>query len=229
MKLDEYTTKARIYPSIIIIIPFLLFTIYCDIDNLKDIFSNLLAVKIVGNITISIVLLFLFTQLNRFLGKFLFEKNMYNNELDMPTTKFLLFSNNILSKEYKMKLRKKILLDFEIHLPSKESEGKNLDKAKQQIVEAVGLIRQKVKDGRLLLQHNIEYGFARNLIGGSIIGVLMSIFNAIYFYGINNNLLVWISIFLAIIFSSLLLLHRVIINHLGNQYAQRLFQEYLEK
>lgn len=49
MKFDKYNRTARIYPSILILIPFLLFTIYCDIDNLKDVFDDLLKVKIIGN------------------------------------------------------------------------------------------------------------------------------------------------------------------------------------
>ncbi len=52
MKIDKYNRKARIYPSVIILIPFLLFTIYCDIENLSEVFDTLLKVKIIGNVTI---------------------------------------------------------------------------------------------------------------------------------------------------------------------------------
>lgn len=229
MKFDRYNRAARIYPSIIILIPFLLFTIYCDIDNLKDVFDDLLNVKIIGNITISIVLLYLLIQANRFLGKFLFEKSMFKNELEMPTTNFLLFNNSEFSKDYKIRIRKHIKSDFQIDLPDESEENENRVDARKRIVEAVGLIRQKVKNGRLLLQHNIEYGFARNLIGGSIIGVSMSLIDIVYFYINDNKVIGGISIVLTIFFVVLLLLHRPIIKHLGNQYAKRLFQEYLQK
>lgn len=229
MKFDKYNRTARIYPSIIIIIPFLLFTIYCDIDNLKDVFDDLLKVKIIGNITISIVLLYLLIQANRFLGKFLFERSMFKNELEMPTTNFLLFSNSEFSEDYKIRIRKQIKSDFKIELPDESEEKKDRVNARKRIVEAVGMVRQKVKDGRLLLQHNIEYGFARNLVGGSIVGAIMSVIDVVYFYINDNKVIGGISIVLTIFFVVLLLLHRPIIKHLGNQYAKRLFQEYLQK
>jgi len=228
MKFDKYTTNARLYPSIIILIPFIIFTIYCDIKGLKDTFDNLLQLKIIGNVTISFVLLFLFIQINRFLGKFLFERVMFKNELEMPTTKFLLFQNKELSKEYKNKIRERINSDFDITMPTEQDESDDLENTKKRIVEAVGLVRQKVKDGRLLLQHNIEYGFFRNLIGGSIIGILMAVFDIIYFFKIENELLGWIGAAIAFFFFILLMLHKVIITQLGNQYAKRLFQEYLQ-
>lgn len=184
---------------------------------------------VIGNITISIVLLYLLMQINRFLGKFLFEKNMFKNELEMPTTNFLLFSNTEFSEEYKIKIREQIKSDFQIELPNEFMENQNIIETRKRVVEAVGLIRQKVKNGRLLLQHNIEYGFARNLIGGAIIGLMMSVFDIIYFYNNADKLIGGISIALSILFSILLIIHKPIIKHLGNQYAKRLFQEYLQK
>lgn len=229
MKFDKYNRTARIFPSVIILIPFLLFTIYCDIDYLKNVFDNLVKVRIIGGITISIGLLYLLIQVNRFFGKFIFEKSMFKNELEMPTTNFLLFKDSEFSKEYKAKIRKQIKADFEIELSNESEEYKDSENARKRIVEAVGLVRQKMRNGRLLLQHNIEYGFARNLIGGSIIGVVMSVFDIVYFHINNNEILVVVSIVLTIFFVFLLLVHRPIIKHLGNQYAKRLFQEYLQK
>lgn len=229
MKFDKYNRTARIYPSIIILLPFLLFTIYCHIDNLKVVFEDLLKLKIVGNITISIVLLYFLVQINRALGKFVFEKSLFRNELEMPTTNFLLFSNQEFSKEYKLQIRAKIKKDFKVELLNENEETIDLENSRKRIVETVGLIRQKVKDGRLLLQHNIEYGFFRNLIGGSIIAFLMSGFDIYYFFTYKDNVLGEVSILFAFCFAILLLVHKPIINHLGNQYAKRLFQEYLQK
>lgn len=229
MKFDKYTRKARIYPSIIILAPFLLFTLYCDIEGLKEIFDNLLKIKIIGNITISIVLLYLLVQINRFIGKFIFEKFMFKSELEMPTTRFMLFLDSEFSKEYKNQIREKINSDFNMSLPDADAENEDLLNSKKRIVEAIGLVRQKVKNGRLLLQHNIEYGFMRNLIGGSIIGFIMSLIVIVYFFRHNNLLITYVGVGLALFYLLLLLLHRPIIKHLGNQYARRLFQEYLQK
>lgn len=229
MKFDKYNRVARFYPSLIILIPFLLFTINCHLENLESVFDSILGVIIIGNITISIVLLYFFVQINRFLGKFLFERIIFNNELQMPTTRFLLFSDTEFSREYKNQIRERIKNDFQIELPSELEENQNNEDARKRILEAVGLIRQKVKDGRLLLQHNIEYGFTRNLIGGSVIGLLMSVFNIVYFYNINDKIIGGVSIALTICFAFLLIIFKPIINYLGNQYAKRLFQEYIQK
>lgn len=229
MKFDKYNLIARIFPSAIVLIPFLLFTFNCEIEILKQIFDDLLKAKIIGNITISIVLLYFLTQINRFLGKFLFEKQIFKNELEMPTTNFLLYKNPEFSKQYKNKIRAQIKSDFQIELPTEIEEEENIEDTRKQIVEAVGLIRQKVKNGRLLLQHNIEYGFARNLVGGSIVGFIISVFDITFFYIKNDNLIAAISLILAIIFVVILFIHKPIIKHLGNQYAKRLYQEYLQK
>jgi hypothetical protein len=229
MKFDRYFRIARIYPSVIILIPFLIFTIYCKIDNMQDAFTNLLKIKIIGNITISIVLLYLLVQINRFLGKFIFERYMFKNELEMPTTNFMLYGNTEFSRDYKYKLREQIKSDFQIILPDDQAEIDDILDVRKRIVEAVGLIRQKVKVGRLLLQHNIEYGFFRNLIGGSIIGLLMSVFDIFYFYNDCNKLIGNISVVIACMFAILLIVHRPIIKNLGKPYAKRLFQEYLQK
>ena len=97
------------------------------------------------------------------------------------------------------------------------------------IVEVVGLMRQKVKNGRLLIQHNIEYGFFRNLIGGAILGLIMSCIDSVYFYHQDDDTLMGISLFLVFSFSILLILNKIIIQNLGKLYAKRLFQEYLQK
>ena len=59
------------------------------------------------------------------------------------------------------------MTDFDITLLPEDQEKEKEEEARKKIVEAMSLIRAKVKDGRLLLQHNIEYGFVRNLIGGN--------------------------------------------------------------
>lgn len=226
---DKYEVLARIFPAVIVLIPFLIFTMNCDISMLSVFFDDLLKVKIIGNITIALILLYFLSQANRFFGKFLFERILFKDELEMPTTRFMLFSDSTLSKTYKLQIRVKIKADFNNNMPTEEDETNDLVETKKRIVEVVALIREKVKRGRLLLQHNIEYGFARNLIGGSIIGLVVSIFDIVYFYSVHSNPILYISTFSACFFSVLLLCNKPIINHLGNQYAKRLFTEYLNK
>ena len=96
------------------------------------------------------------------------------------------------------------------------------------LVDCVSLIRGKVKDGRLLLQHNIEYGFVRNLIGGSAVAVFLAIFNLIVFgYFLELLLPFYISLFLAITYLLIVMVGRKIIQSYGLRYAKILIQEYL--
>ena len=222
---DKYDLIARIYPATIVLIPFLLFTMNCNSLNL--LLHTLLKVKIVGNITIALILLYLLAQISRFLSKFIFESSYFKNDLDFPTTRFMLFVDPQFSRDYKMQIRAKVKSDFKIDLPNELEEREDLLESKKRIVETVGLIREKVKGGRLLLQHNIEYGFARNLIGGAVIGLVMSIVDIVYFYLMNNSLIFFVSIFTAFLFLIILLSSKLIMNRLGDQYAKRLFVEYL--
>ena len=98
--------------------------------------------------------------------------------------------------------------------------------ARRRIVEIVAQIRQKVRDGYLLLQHNIEYGFARNLIGGAPLGISVSIVCAFYFYG-DSRAITLFSVALAFLWGLLLLLSKTIIGRFGVLYAKRLIQEYI--
>lgn len=222
---DKYDLIARIYPAAIVLIPFILFTMNCNSLNL--LLHTLLKVKIVGDITIALILLYLLAQISRFLGKFIFERTHFKDELEMPTTRFMLFSDSQLSKKYKIQIRAKVKADFNIDMPNELDEEVDLIESKKIIIEAVGLIREKVKGGRLLLQHNIEYGFARNLIGGAVVSLVMSIVNIVYFYLMDNSFIFFVSIFTAFLFLILLLSSRFILTLLGNLYAKRLFVEYL--
>ena len=146
----------------------------------------------------------------------------------MPTTNFLLFTNSEFSKAYKIRLREQIKTDFALEINSENDEQNNLLETRKQIVGAVGLIRNKVKNGQLLLQHNIEYGFIRNLIGGSVLGFIVSIFNLIYFHFISKSVFLFkVSILTALFYLTICILSKFLINRFGQLYAKRLYQEYL--
>lgn len=223
---NEYNIRARFFPTIICSVPLLIFQFFFLNDELREFFNFLGQVRWLGNITISIVVFYLLSQINRFFGKDIFEKLYFSDELQMPTTTYLLYSDEKYSNEYKKKISEKIKSDFDFVLLSAESEKLDELEAKKRIVEAVGLIREKVGSGKLLLQHNIEYGFIRNLIGGAVIAFPISVLNSILFYSGS-----WISFLVAIGFSLffglLILFSKKLIFRKGELYARRLFSEYL--
>jgi hypothetical protein len=145
----------------------------------------------------------------------------------MPTTNYLMFSDNTYSGIHKEKIRKKVLSDFAISLPTIDDENLDEYEARKRIVETMALIRKKLMKNKFLLQHNIEYGAMRNAIGGSVLGLLISLFNIVFFYLHDVHLAVVISTITLSIYILLILLSKVIINFYGNAYAKILFREYI--
>jgi hypothetical protein len=227
MKFDKYSRIARIYPAILSIIPFMILFNSFLLDVKDEYFNNILA-RLFLQLGLGIILLYVISQINRFIAKEIFEKRYYKNELDFPTTNMLLFNDDSLSSTYKTKIRSKIKKDYGITLPSIEMEQTDNLKTRLAIKDAVGLIRVKTKNNLLLLQHNMEYGFIRSLIGGSPLGLVLSLFLIFYFDNIHKNIFLFVvSIILVLFYLLFLLLSKYLMNRYGILYAKRLYQEYL--
>ena len=222
---NKYTREARFFPTIISAIPILLFQYAFFNKEISDFLAFLGNIEIVGDITISIVILYFVAQMNRFISKIFFEKK----EIYMPTTDFLLFQNFEYSKEYKKKIYEKLEKDFDIKLPSKSSQEKDELNARKRISETMSLARKKIGNGKLLLQHNIEYGFWRNLSGGSILAILFSGIITYLSFTQNKDTILIISIILLLGFLVILIFNRFFIDRVGKLYARVLIQEYMEQ
>ncbi|MDD2693387.1 MAG: hypothetical protein PHY14_00465 [Candidatus Gracilibacteria bacterium] len=221
---NEYAIKARFFPTILSAIPVLLFQYSFLSKELSDFLAFLGKMEIAGNITISIVILYFTSQLNRFISKVFFEKE----EIYMPTTDFLLFQNPEYSEEYKKNIYEKLEKDFNIKLPGKSLQEKDILNSRKRIAEVMSLARKRIKDGYLLLGHNIEYGFWRNLSGGSIIAIIFSaITTYLSFYQDKASIFI-ASLILLGVFLMILLFSRFFIDRIGKIYARVLIQEYME-
>ena len=225
---NKYNRIARIYPAVICSVPIFLLNYFFLRLYTADLLTSLEGVKWIGGITLSVALTFLLAQAGRFVGKELFEKIHFKDELYMPTTEFLLHSNNTYSPEHKNKVHTKILNDFGIQIYSYKQENQDNLSARRVIVESVSMIRGKVKKGRLLLQHNIEYGFIRNLVGGSLIALYISTAN-LYILGVlfPNRLGFYISLCITMIYLFFVVIGRYLMGKYGIRYAKILIQEYL--
>lgn len=186
-----------------------------------------MASKIIGDVSVITIFLYLVMQISRFVSKKFLQDNYFQNELHFPTTDYLLFSNDKYSLERKEKIRGKVKKDFGVMLLDKEKEVMDEKEARKKISEAVSLIRNKVKNGRLLLQHNIEYGFIRNLIGGLSISIPFCLFD-IFFFGIRSDETAFIvSLLLFIGYFSFFVFRRNILVYYAYNYADVLYNEYL--
>jgi hypothetical protein len=227
IKLDEYEQKARLYPAILTLPPFLLLNYYYLQFLFGDFIFATLGI-IFGEVSLATILMYFLMEINRFISKMLLEKTRFNNELIMPTTDFLLHKDTTYSHEHKNKIREKMSQEFQICWLSRTEENRNEFSARQQIVERVSRIRAKMKDGRLILKHNIHYGFARNLIGGSYVALLMStIAFGLFMMVAPNQIAALISFIFVLSYGTLIVLRNFILSELGKNYARVLFQEYL--
>lgn len=146
----------------------------------------------------------------------------------MPTTTFLLHSDETLSKVYKQKIRARIKEMFAIRLLSATEETADELEARRTIVDAVGYIRNKVKDGYMLLKYNIFYGFWRNLVGGSVIGLFICLINCFVFWRIQFQIeALWLTAVMAVAYISLLASSKWATGALGRMYARRLYEEFM--
>ncbi len=227
LKLDQYTREARLYPAIATSLPFLL-TYHFYMDATVTNVVTKIGALVIGDVSVAAVAIYFLMEINRFISKAILENLYFSDELKFPTTELLLFKDQTYSDDFKQKVHKQVLTDFNIKLSSKTDEQRDEELARKKIVEAVTLIREKVKAGRLLLQHNIHYGAARNMIGGAFIGLAMSLVNIIIFTWLIPNLTaVAFSWILAGIYATVILSSRHVLSLHGKYYARRLFQEYL--
>lgn len=222
---SKYTIEARFFPTIVSAIPILFFQYYFFDEEASAFLSFLGKIEIIGDITFSVVILYFVSQLNRIISKAFFEKE----EAYMPTTDFLLLKNTEYSKEYKKKIYEKLEKDFDLRPPSQSLQEKNELNARKRISEAMSLARKKVGNGKLLLQHNIEYGFWRNLLGGSILAILFSAIATYLSFTINKGTLLIFSVVLLLSFLIILIFHQFFIGRAGKMYARVLIQEYMEQ
>ena len=224
--IDLYSFRARVGPALFtILLPLVVFNHFFVVAELGKLIGDITSIKILANAGLTAVLLYFLGQLGRILGKTLFEKYLFQDAAYFPTTTYMLNSDRTYSSELKERFRSQVKKDFKIVLPEDADEVK----LRQRISEAITMVRSKLHGNKILLQHNIEYGFARNALGGSIVGLMISVVNIIVFrFAYPAPVGVWISIGLSIIYISALLLSKPILNFYRDAYARILFREYIK-
>ena len=226
--MNIYYFKARLFPTVLTSIPAIIlynrFVSSLYHEKLENIF---LVLPTITDIILSSAIVFLLVQVNRFLSKEIFQKLYFKDEINMPTTNLLLKSNYELETSIKQKIEDKIKNKFGINLLSETNESVDALRARKLIVTAVSQIRNILRDNSLLLQHNIEYGFFRNLIGGSFLAFVISVIILIHSYfscDLTTRNLGWI---LAVAYFLPILFSKLIIDRYGKYYAKILYEQFL--
>ncbi len=228
MAVNKYYFKARLFPTVLTSIPvIILYNKFVSIlyhDKLEKIFSLLPSVT---DIILSSAIIFLLVQVNRFLSKEIFQRLYFKDEKNMPTTNMLLKSNNELEISVKQKIEDKIKTKFGIDLLSITDESSDESRARKLITTVVSQIRNVLRNNTLLLQHNIEYGFFRNLIGGSFLAFVISIIIVILSYHTHDLTIRNLGWILTIVYFVPILCSKLIINRYGKYYAKILYEQFL--
>lgn len=218
-----YGVKARLFPALLCVPPFLLVKHFALDPLFGPSFMSRLVYEAAGDVSLASVLVYLLAQANRFVSIVLFEART-----EFPTTRMLLPSSGDLSDEFRKKIDAKTQSDFQLSLPTLADEKASATTVRTRIKEIVSLIINKVGSGRLLLQHNIEYGFVRNLIGGAVIAFGMSIAAAFCFsLFVDNRSALIASICLALCYLLPVFFSKPLLATYGGAYAVILFREYV--
>lgn len=228
MNTSSYYIRARFFPTVLTIIPLLIFTNKIISLYFSDSLSNIYEVlPQITNWGLSAALLFLMVEINRLIAKETIEKFYFKEEINMPTTTHLLWTDDYYDKEIKEKIRTKIQEKYNIQLMDEMEETKNELKARKVITTAVSQIKNSLRENKLLLQHNIEYGFFRNLLGGSIIAIVFSIIILAMGLIYKDHSLKLTGLLFCIVYLIPLLFSKKIITKLGNYYSKTLYEQFL--
>ena len=228
MAANTYYLKARLFPTVLTSIPVLIlynrFVASLYHDKLENIYP---ALPTITDVIFSGAIIFLLVQINRFLSKEIFQRLYFKDEINMPTTILLLKSNSELETSIKQKIEDKIKNKFDIALLSLNEESADETRARKLISITVSQIRNVLRENSLLLQHNIEYGFFRNLIGGSFLAFLISLIILIYSHCTGDIATRNLSFILTTMYFLPIILSKVIINRYGKYYAKILYEQFL--
>ena len=228
MKIDNYSLKARYFPAVLsMVLPVFAFNFFYTSELFGEFVADFIGAKILSNLTISTIILFLVSQLGRIIGK-VFEEIYFEDESKFYTTIYLTYKDSKYPDSYKEQIATKIKDDFDIELLGKEDEDANYSRATKVITVAISHIRKKLFNNKFILQHNIEYGFLRNLVGGSVIGIILAVLNIYFFRFIENiELARSISLTLVIIYLVIILTSKYTLKLLSRSYAKILIREYM--
>lgn len=231
--MKDYELHARKYPAIVAMLIPAAYTTWMLIEYFPKVISvgNMIISAIACFVPIAIVygaIGFFARSLFRDASKMLFQFPLFKeDETEMPSTRLLLRTDKkALSKNELDLIAQKIETDFNIRLLSLKETKKDINEAKKTIVSAVGKIREVTRKNPNLLQYNIDFGFCRNYLGGSVYSVLALIVLAIVSYA--TNIFNWKVIVLASgIQVALSIVMYITLRFKGYTYARALFNAYM--
>lgn len=224
---NEYYFKARLIPTILTMVPLVVIYVYV----LSPILDNILKpiwylLPLLAGVSLNTAVMFLLVLLNRFVSKKVFQNLIYQDELYMPTTNYLMPDDRSLDKVTRNRYYDIILRDFNIDLKRNLRTLKDEKEKRIMITKVVALIRKMLIGNHMLLQHNIEYGFWRNLLGGCVLAAIESIVLFVFAAINTNHAMIATSVILFCVYLLPILFSKTLVKAHGQNYAKILFEQY---
>lgn len=230
MNVDRYYLQARLIPALLTAIPALIFFHALLNPKLEILFSDMMLLTEGTGLSFSIALVFLWVQLSKMAGRSIFQRLIFEDELRMPTTNFLLYRDPYFTPETKRQIRKKIEDIFQLRLYNYKQEKQQELNARKQICLAVSQIREQLRQNQMLLRHNIDYGFFKNLISGSMLAFFLCV-SGLLLGRINPAVHQFSELFMTLgsLYFIPLLFSRSIMMHFARYYGKILYEQFLMK
>ena len=184
-KTDVYDIKAKLFPSIAsLFVPAILygyiFSSYLNAaSEIKDLFFSLLE-GILPSALLFSALGFFLQSVNQIISKYLFQAPFFGKDgAYLPTTNNLYWNNLFYSSQKKTKIYTKIQSKYGISIQAKKVNKSAEANVRKDIVDAVNAIRNDYRKNKhndiIIDNYNIQFGFSRNFLGGSIISASLII------------------------------------------------------
>ena len=228
--ISTYELFARYLPAIVTSMPFLILGfVLLHRNDTRALMSFVISLKFFGYVSMSFISLYFYSHLIRTFAK-LFEKIYFQKKRGFPTTYLMLYSDAECSDAYKEDFRKRIKKSFGFDLLTKAEEETNPVEAMKRLNDITKQLILRVGDGVLVGKHNQWYGFIRNLVGGSLFGLIGGIVTiALGRTVLHDNVLTYAALALCCIYAVILLFCRILIVQHAEAYARQLHAEFMKK
>jgi hypothetical protein len=224
--LDAYEVKARLVPAALCAVPTVVLYHYLLQAHFGGLFTDLGHVRLLGYLTIEAAVTYAIMQLNNRLGGKLLQGAIFSGGR-MPTTQLLMPGDLALSLQMKRDIAKKFKKDFGKDLPLFDRNMTDSER-RQRIGELMAHVRNATRGDLLVKNHNIEYGFVRNLCGGAFVAALICAASAVTFglFSWDEEALL-VSLCLLAIYGLIATASKPLIRYFGTNYAKVLLEQYL--
>lgn len=228
MRFDRYIIVAQFFPALITSLPLIILTFFLIEDpQTERLVDYVLNIKFVAEATITIAILFLFSQLIRITSKY-FQNKYFIHSKGFPTTYLLTYADNTFSSSLKDSFRTKVEDKFSLKLLDASKEAANQDEANKLIDESIRQMIVTLSDNKLLQWHNVWYGFIRNIVGGVVFGLFFGILGIIFgILLLHEYLLVYVSLSLCVIYLVIFIFRKPLITQVAEDYAKKLIAEFM--